>query len=75
MNNLAKMTEVLVLARKTDTLLYEIGRDYRVSGFPNDNKHMTVSANRIILMLDTIRERCLAIRDEADKSPVTGKSW
>lgn len=73
MEECKKLSQVRKHMKEIDTLLYEIVRDYRVSGHPMDNTLMRELANATIGDLNYIWNRCTAIKREALKSPITGK--
>ena len=72
MRELDQMIEVRKKLKEIDTLLYEIVRDYRVSGHPMDNKLMREMANSTMCEVADIWNRSVAIKREALKSHVTG---
>jgi len=68
-----KLVQVHRKMKEIDTLLYEIERDYRVSGHPVDNNLMQMGIRNIKRYIITANKRLSAIWHESVKSPVTGE--
>lgn len=73
MEELDKMVRVRKKLMEIDTLLYEVARDYRVSGHPVDNQLMRGAVDAILHNLEYIWSRCRTIMRDAKKSHVTGE--
>jgi hypothetical protein len=69
----SKLMSVRYKLKQIDTLLYEISRDYRVSGFHCDNQAAREECKSAFKLLDGINKKVHVIFDEACKSEVTGK--
>ena len=59
--------------KQVDTLLYDVGRDHRVSGHPVDNTAMKREVQTCKRIICTLNSKLSDIWREADKSPVTGE--
>jgi hypothetical protein len=70
--NFGRLMQVKMKLKEIDTLLYEIARDFRVSGLPLDNKHVRESCKIAFKLIDSIHKKVHEVFDEACKSPVTG---
>lgn len=69
LNNIA---EVRRLLKGVDTMMYEIERDYRVSGLPLDNKHMQEMCKSVSALCAEISRKAASTYKEASKNNVTG---
>jgi len=72
MRELNQMIEVRKKLKEIDTILYEIVRDYRVSGHPADNRLMIEMLRALDVTQYGIGNFLKAISTEAKKSHVTG---
>lgn len=72
MEDLDKIMMAQMKLKEIDTLLYEIVRDYRVSGNPMDNKIMREMLSAFDLMQVNIDKKINQISLEAKKNHVTG---
>jgi hypothetical protein len=72
-SDFSKMMQVRQKLLEVDTILYEITRDWRVSGFRIDNQQMREACRGLFRALDKVNLKVHEIFDEACKSEVTGK--
>ena len=67
------LVQVYKKLKEIDTILYEVERDYRVSGFPMDNEFMRRGITNIDTLVNMMNNRLTAIQREAKKNHVTGE--
>lgn len=73
MEELNKIMRARLKLKEIDTILYEIVRDYRVSGHPGDNKLMREMLSAFDLVQVGIDKKINEISLEAKKNHITGE--
>ena len=74
MKELNAMIEINRLLLDIDTILYEVVRDYRVSGHPTDNKLMREVCVSVGSKISRLKSSLALVAHEANRNHVTGKS-
>ena len=68
-----KLIEVRQKLKEIDTILYEVVRDFWVSGFPIDNNLIMESVDNADRWIAELRKKLDEIKRVASKSHITGE--